>query len=249
MGPPPFGDGNPGKPGRTWEATLAGFNGATAFRRWKLLSTTPRHIIVDPLQWGHRLSAMETVPPPSNPLPSCIRFNGATAFRRWKQYTVVASPDTFRVLQRKGVGPPPFGDGNDTGLTPNGGYCGCFNGATAFRRWKLEASANYSEFWSPLQWGHRLSAMETPAMVPISRSACKLQWGPLAAFRRWKLLALGAIALIAWELQWGHRLSAMETALCGSSAPWIHAKALFSRRIGYRINGHSVRDQLGFAAP
>ena len=74
-----------------------------------------------------------------------------------------------------------------------------------------------------LQWGHRLSAMETPQSKTGSYAG-------------------------AW-LQWGHRLSAMETALCGSSAPWIHAKALFSRRIGYRINGHSVRDQLGFAAP
>ena len=75
-----------------------------------------------------------------------------------------------------------------------------------------------------LQWGHRLSAMETPENDPITYS-------------------------ITGTLQWGHRLSAMETALCGSSAPWIHAKARFSTRIGYRINGHTVRAQLGFDAP
>ena len=75
-------------------------------------------LIRNMLQWGHRLSAMET------------RFNGATAFRRWKRVRLCLT----RLLQwghrlsametspkRKGrwvqiiasMGPPPFGDGNE----------------------------------------------------------------------------------------------------------------------------------------
>ena len=83
MGPPPFGDGNQ-RCGQG-DGGAPAFNGATAFRRWKLS------------KWGHRLSAMETVG-----RPPCMQrsFNGATAFRRWKH----GKPPS--------MGPPPFGDGN-----------------------------------------------------------------------------------------------------------------------------------------
>ena len=58
MGPPPFGDGK--APGPDAEESRAdGFNGATAFRRWKEVAPTKA------------LSVRES-------------FNGATAFRRWK---------------------------------------------------------------------------------------------------------------------------------------------------------------------
>ena len=62
----------------------------------------------------------------------------------------------------------------------------CFNGATAFRRWKLLGGVNGWFMQSQLQWGHRLSAMET--------------W--LEAYQGRFLFGM---------LQWGHRLSAMET--------------------------------------
>ena len=99
-----------------------------------------------------------------------------------------------------------------------------FNGATAFRRWKP----------FPLS--------------PVFRSLILASMGP-PPFGDGNHFLISVSLATGFGLQWGHRLSAMETALCGSSAPWIHAKALFSTRIGYRINGHSVRDQLGFAAP
>ena len=60
------------------------------------------------LQWGHRLSAMET----------------ATALGIW---TPVRFPS---------MGPPPFGDGNWRVRWGYGGKKRTFNGATAFRRWK-----------------------------------------------------------------------------------------------------------------
>ena len=173
------------------------------------------------LQWGHRLSAMETGRRPSPRPYRAGSFNGATAFRRWKLVVAVAG---VSLLNEASMGPPPFGDGNSPEL-----WCRCP------RSWLL-------------QWGHRLSAMETGA-APARRRHAAAGFNGATAFRRWKRNTPYADYVNDPRLQWGHRLSAMETALCGSSAPWIHAKALFSRRIGYRINGHSVRDQLGFAAP
>ena len=59
MGPPPFGDGNPHR-GATNLASRCTFNGATAFRRWKPSYGRDTSVEVADLQWGHRLSAMET---------------------------------------------------------------------------------------------------------------------------------------------------------------------------------------------
>ena len=66
------------------------------------------HIILH-LQWGHRLSAMET---PASRKRSAPRHSAS-------------------------MGPPPFGDGNRTIPTTRRTATTGFNGATAFRRWKL----------------------------------------------------------------------------------------------------------------
>ena len=87
------------------------------------------------------------------------RFNGATAFRRWKHLSALVG--WFRCAYAS-MGPPPFGDGNartaSLALSCHRG----FNGATAFRRWKRSHAVTASSFVARLQWGHRLSAMETP---------------------------------------------------------------------------------------
>ena len=132
MGPPPFGDGNP---------SLLRFGIPLVFR----------------LQWGHRLSAMETRPCCASASLWSSGFNGATAFRRWKLGVFVAANATSRG----------------------------FNGATAFRRWKHGRGCSPASSSAMLQWGHRLSAMET------------------------RLTGRGLAFLSG--LQWGHRLSAMET--------------------------------------
>ena len=70
-------------------SNTSSFNGATAFRRWKLPKKGPRpetrHLA---LQWGHRLSAMETFPAQTAVRQWSSSFNGATAFRRWKRLFV-----------------------------------------------------------------------------------------------------------------------------------------------------------------
>ena len=163
MEPPPFGDGNSielpttdyelalqwshrlsametpldGQPAR---AARDRFNGATAFRRWKLASGCIGQTAVTTLQWSHRLSAMETHetvaakvqdPPASMEPPpfgdgnwslrtwttwTCACFNGATAFRRWKLKHGVPAVDSHGGASME---PPPFGDGNALGLTPH----------------------------------------------------------------------------------------------------------------------------------
>ena len=136
MGPPPFGDGNSSSAdaasvsllvlqwGHRLSAmetrlrrtgtcvTASPFNGATAFRRWKLGPGEPPLPFAERrLQWGHRLSAMET--------------DG----RSWpSQYTLAPSmgPPPFgdgnmamdEDMESEAIpsmGPPPFGDGNDAG--------------------------------------------------------------------------------------------------------------------------------------
>ena len=132
MGPPPFGDGNFGCAPQPVPHSCASM-GPPPFGDGNIALATTSRSPCRLLQWGHRLSAMETVPEPS-------------------------------LRQRQGLasmGPSPFGDGNPTCHQPatlilrllQWGHrlsametwtCqswskpkwGCFNGATAFRRWK-----------------------------------------------------------------------------------------------------------------
>ena len=122
------------------------------------------------------------------------------------------------------MGPPPFSDGNLVLLLNLDTLERTFNGAIAFQRWKR------------LSWG-------TPGPQPAA------SFNGATAFQRWKPHDLGIVFDQDAALQWGHRLSAMETALCGSPPSWIHEKAVFSTRIGYRINGRASVAQLGFATP
>ena len=87
MGPPPFGDGK-SKDGVQGAVDSRGFNGATAFRRWKGSPTWSTYFRLTALQWGHRLSAMES---------------GEVAQEIEQQ--IEAS-----------MGPPPFGDGKSDGF-------------------------------------------------------------------------------------------------------------------------------------
>ena len=131
MEPPPFGDGNFVSQRDEGQEQL-GFNGATAFRRWKRELDNGLHRNCRQLQWSHRLSAMETACP-------------------YVQLTL-----TFRASME----PPPFGDGNQRCRLRNHVHTvasmepppfGDGNGMMVRRRLLIPA----------LQWSHRLSAMET----------------------------------------------------------------------------------------
>ena len=154
MGPPPFGDGDhdPRQAVRvngglsameTADFAQPGpcFNGATAFRRWKdyepvqgwTASMGRRGAQLAWLQWGHRLSAMESAGWTGG-WCNCWSLQWG---HRLSAMEIGLQPLPFFGRVVASMGPPPFGDGN-TQAPRFGRHCGIggFNGATAFRRWK-----------------------------------------------------------------------------------------------------------------
>ena len=189
MGPPPFGDGNDSWWGDPECIYADPSMGPPPFGDGNLDASPALVISFDLLQWGHRLSAMETSstaiigcshPPPSMGPPPFGDGNKAII----PQMEFAHSPS---------MGPPPFGDGNLGFKASERKRLNAFNGATAFRRWKPR--------------------------VRLLSLGSTLSFNGATAFRRWKPSTSELPDVSVWTLQWGHRLSAMETALCGSSAP------------------------------
>ena len=108
MGPSPFGDGN--------VETNASDNGG----------------VDTPLQWGHRLSAMETG------REGCYYPDSGRL--QWGHRLSAMETGRGRLLLPglgpASMGPPPFGDGNRSPSRSTPSSQRSFNGATAFRRWK-----------------------------------------------------------------------------------------------------------------
>ena len=125
------------------------FNGATAFRPWKRPnpSTTTSH--VNTLQWSHGLSTVETLGP-------ALGVAGVV---------------------RASMEPRPFDRGNASGTASRFPRITSFNGATAFRPWKLGQTIAISAISKRLQWSHGLSTVETGLLAHnLQAVAVKLQW-------------------------------------------------------------------------
>ena len=156
------------------------------------------------LQWGHRLSAMETSSNRRQPTsPSQLQWG-----HRLSAMETCRLGPAVEVFRR-------------------------FNGATAFQRWKLEEHVEKLKERDALQWGHRLSAMETGTTRAAVTPLTVLQWGHrLSAMETFLVQFLDVAVAHAsmgpppfsdgnprcnemgefeTVLQWGHRLSAMET--------------------------------------
>ena len=89
------------------------------------------------------------------------------------------------------MGPPPFGSGNSI------------------------AQAVNPNAYVLLQWGHRLSAVETEIGATAKGDVQMLQWGHrLSAVETRQ--AVGNAGPGGEQLQWGHRLSAVGTLLSGA---------------------------------
>ncbi len=199
----------------------------SAMERW-IIPTFPS---IDPtLQWGHRLSAMEiqyaTIA--AQRIPALQWGHRLSAMERLMQQR------RYLDVKHASMGPPPFGDGKRSVAPPVSGCCPCFNGATAFRRWKTVISwycwshlkcfngATAFRRWKvgggyprwpyrgALQWGHRLSAMERVMKYGIVGDVT-IRFNGATAFRRWKGPSGCCGRPSASLLQWGHRLSAMES--------------------------------------
>ena len=183
MGPPPFDGGNAVGGAGAKHCAWRAFNGATAFRRWKQrFPAHPSGQRQPCLQWGHRLSTVETTRIWASPADSRPAFNGATAFRRWKRK---GCQDLLHWLGKPSMGPPPF-DGGNYPWVP-GPYINtpAFNGATAFRRWKpFEVEAT----WRIRQAFNGATAFRRwkPPSVRLIISQVVKTFNGATAFRRWK---------------------------------------------------------------
>ena len=125
------------------------FNGATTFQPWKPRTYNSGNNRTVWLQWGHDLSAVET-----------------TQKAPWWKERHPAS-----------MGPRPFSRGNKATIpSPESGQAG-FNGATTFQPWKHGIVATPDRLFIVLQWGHDLSAVETPSAPSSPPQNSGLQWG------------------------------------------------------------------------
>ena len=131
------------------------------------------------LQWGHRLSAMET-------------RRARSWSTGWHPASMGPPPFGDGNMQRHAparvgigasMGPPPFGDGN-RGVPAGGALRGTASmGPPPFGDGNLGAVvASMRE--SELQWGHRLSAMETCSSCLWAYR--RRGFNGATAFRRWK---------------------------------------------------------------
>ena len=111
----------------------------------------------------------------------------------------------------------------------------CFNGATAFRRWRSVRFHRAAVVDRQLQWGHRLSAMEIQrvgiarhvvglaSMGPPPFGDGDIEWNWRNWFRH-------------QELQWGHRLSAMEMF---RDCTW--SSGVYSLQWGHRLSAMEIQ--------
>ena len=101
-------------------------------------------------QWGQRLSALETGHPYAR----------------------------YRAGARASMGPTPFSVGYKTTPKPPSTSARCFNGANAFQRWILGLILAVMAFPVTLQWGQRLSALDTMSNRPGYKRAVSASMGP-----------------------------------------------------------------------
>ena len=254
MGPPPFGDGK-GEHGADFLGLPIASMGPPPFGDGKaidgLIATSESHL----LQWGHRLSAMESREGAELPAPRGRASMGPPPFGDGKGYSSRRTSSSTRLQwghrlsamesgmqdlespadPRASMGPPPFGDGKRSASASRVSTSPRFNGATAFRRWKGGGRPRRTARYRPLQWGHRLSAMErTDIAQAVNGSTGQASMGPppFGDGKPWlhpypvqpvpasmgpppfgdgKHHSSSSASASASMLQWGHRLSAMES--------------------------------------
>ena len=107
--------------------------GPPAFAGGNCLRRAARRAARARLQWGHRLSPVET-----------WRQNSARRFLHWASMGPPAfaggnrnNAELWLGYRSASMGPPAFAGGNSFAMRKFGRISASFNGATGFRRWKL----------------------------------------------------------------------------------------------------------------
>ena len=195
-------------PPTTGRSPTHSFNGATAFRPWKLPRIQRASPLPDRLQWSHSLSAMETVLVdgdfPDDVLPSMEPqpFGHGNAANLWRGAAGPHGPS---------MEPQPFGHGNAANLWrgaagPHGpsmepqpfGHGNWFNA-------EAEAERLADPSMEPQPFGHGNNS------GPTKESPGFPAFNGATAFRPWKQFRADKRIAGIPCLQWSHSLSAMET--------------------------------------
>ena len=113
------------------------------------------------LQWGQRLSALDTTPASLPPTSRRQCFNGANAFQRWILTT------RWSTSKRTSS----------------------FNGANAFQRWIRRGRVLRLPSRLGLQWGQRLSALDTGEITLTLSDLSSTSMGPTQGNRILSILA------------------------------------------------------------
>ena len=173
MGPPPFGGGN--DLGRVWYDYIESASmGPPPFGGGNFVLCPAAHA-GGPASMGPPPFGGGNLAKTPHSLRRLVGFNGATAFRRWKPGRPGPPGPAARIAS---MGPPPFGGGNPSTWATNCNSQDSFNGATAFRRWKRDNNGQDRLGDHRLQWGHRLSAVETIEVVAELRPKGTASMGP-----------------------------------------------------------------------
>ena len=233
MEPPPFGSGNFGDT-LTSAARTARFNGATAFRQWKRYWAVPQ---LAKLCFNGATAFRQWKPKPTarrlDQTSAAGCFNGATAFRQWKLWQHLPATADYSRQDEASMEPPPFGSGNwvTIGTVYSDPRGASFNGATAFRQWKLGITLKHAlragaASMEPPPFG---SGNSQPQATPISNFDASMEPPPFGSGNIFANVLLTAANQLG--LQWSHRLSAVETFV--TAEPLSDGSSCFNGHLPY----------------
>ncbi len=111
------------------------FNGATDLHRWKRAGADTYLVASSMLQWGHRLTSVETRLLFAIIVLFMVRFNGATDLHRWKLSTCQIGRDVWVFSFNGATDLHRWKPGIDALISI---VLLRFNGATDLHRWKRE---------------------------------------------------------------------------------------------------------------
>ncbi len=160
--------------------TGIGFNGATAFRRWKYVSNPLTHPARQPASMG---------PPP---------FDGGNS----------GGCSHAAVASLASMGPPPFDGGNRTIEDRSLHDPDASMGPPPFDGGNLIGAMDTASTATQLQWGHRLSTVEMGLGPSVLCQTIVLQWGHRLSTV--EMSQTVEVSRHLFVLQWGHRLSTVE---------------------------------------
>ena len=146
----------------------------------------------------------------SHTLPQSAHFPPPNSARLWTTTRATQNGASTKTAPPLSMGPTPFSVGyfNSDEITATI-HTG-FNGANAFQRWIHSVIGSLVSWALSLQWGQRLSALDTGGLHDESRLRRAASMGPTPFSVGYPPISDDGMG-IPTTLQWGQRLSALDT--------------------------------------